>query len=41
MYVLVVFARDSGGAVDRLLWGVFYKRKKIDWPAMCGSRKPG
>lgn len=23
MYVLVVFARDSGGAVDRLLWGGF------------------
>ena len=30
MYVLVVFARDSGGAVDRLLWGGFYKCKKID-----------
>ena len=30
MYVLVVFVRDSVGAVDRLLWGVFYKRKKID-----------
>ena len=30
MYVLVVFAGDSGGAVDRLLWGGFYKCKKID-----------
>jgi hypothetical protein len=29
-YVLVVFARDSGGAVDRLIWGGFYKCKKID-----------
>jgi hypothetical protein len=30
MYVLVVFGWDSGGAVDRLLWGGFYKCKKID-----------
>ena len=30
LYVLVVFARDSGVAVNRLLWGGFYKCKKID-----------
>jgi len=30
MYVPVVFARDCGGAVDRLLWGGFYECKKID-----------
>jgi hypothetical protein len=29
MYVLVVFARDSSGTVDRLLWGGFYKCKKV------------
>ena len=30
MYVPVVFARGSGGAVDRLLRGGFYQCKKID-----------
>jgi hypothetical protein len=41
MCVPVVFARDSGGAVDRSLWGGFYQCKKIVCAAMCGSPKPG